>query len=379
MRGTEYGNFPDLPGGFFVSEQALSSILGGLTAHLHKIWYSDPRHSPIVEGPGMPELRDVSISVAAAGGPEPAALVNGEGGKGCGAPAPLSDHAHHHHRRPDRPRAPRRRLRGRPVPLRLSPHLIQRGPLRGHPKRIQTDRRYALGLGDLRRAINAMLYAESIDRPLNTFVTVIFAHADAMKGESAQPYAQRVARFRARFLERLRAFLVETTGIAAYIWAAEHSGTPGSKGFHLHIAVHLRDVRQRKALERALRPGFSEGGILISGVRTGDQCREGFLTYTLKRTDHRAFVYRLVYNDEGVPEWRSVNVAEALSILHYGSDSGAVPGQRLGVSHAINRAARRASGWRELRRIEEWADALDQLNPERRKRFADHVAGRRAA
>jgi len=87
----------------------------------------------------------------------------------------------------------------------------------------------------------------------------------------------------------------------------------------------------------------------------------------------------LVYDDEGVPEWRSVNVAEALSILHYGSDSGAVPGQRLGVSHAINRAARAAAGWRELRRIEEWADALDQLNPDRRKRYAEHVSGRRAA
>ena len=327
----------------------------------------------------MPELRDVSTSATAAGGPQTVALVNGEEGKGGGPTAPLSNHDHHHHRRPDRPRAPRRRPVRRPVPLRLPPHLIQRGPLRGHPKRRRTDRRFALDLGDLRRGINGFLYAEAIGRPLNTFITVLFTHADAMKGDSPLPYAKRIARFRARILERLRAFLVEATGIAAYIWAAEHSGTPGSKGFHLHIAVHLRDVRQRKALERALRPGFSEGGILISGVRTGDQCREGFLTYTLKRTDHRAFVYRLVYNDEGVPEWRSVNVAEALSILHYGSDSGAVPGQRLGVSHAINRVARRASGWRELRRIEEWADALDQLNPDRRKRYAEHVSGRRAA
>ena len=327
----------------------------------------------------MPELRDVSTSATAAGGPEPAALVYGEEGKGCDAAAPLSDHAHHHHRRPDRPRAPRRRLRGRPVPLHQSPHLIQRGPLRGHPRRLQTDRRFALGLGDLERGINGFLFAESIGKPLNTFITVLFTHADAMKGKSALPYAQRVARFRARFLERLRAHLVEATGIAAYLWGAEHSGTAGSKGLHLHIAVHLRDVRQRKALERALRPGFSEGGILISGVRTAAKRREGFLTYTLKRTDHRAFVYRLRYDDEGVPEWRSVNVAEALSILHYGSDSGAVPGQRLGVSHAINRAARRAAGWRELRRIEEWADALDQLGPDRRQRFADHVSGRRAA
>ena len=327
----------------------------------------------------MPEFRDVSTSPTAAGGPEGGALVYGEGGKGCDATAPLSDRDHHHHRRPDRPRAPRRRLRRRPVPLRLSPHLIQRGPLRGHPKRLQTDRRYALGLGDLRRAINAMLYAESICRPLNTFVTVIFAHADAMKGDSPLPYAKRIARFRARILERLRAFLVETTGKAAYIWAAEHSGTAGSKGFHLHIAVHLRSVAQRKALERALSPGFSARGVLIKGVRTAAQRREGFMTYMIKKADHRAFVYRLRYDDEGVPEWRSVNVAEALSILHDGTDLGAVPGQRLGVSHAINRAARRAAGWRELRRIEEWADALDQLNPERRQRYADRVAGRRAA
>ena len=320
----------------------------------------------------MPELRDVSTSPTAAGGPEGGALVT--------VPSePPGEDVHDHHRRPDRPRAPRRRLRGRPVPLHQSPHLIQRGPLRGHPRRLQTDRRFALGLGDLERGINGFLFAESIGKPLNTFITVLFTHADAMKGKSALPYAQRVARFRARFLERLRAHLVEATGIAAYLWGAEHSGTAGSKGLHLHIAVHLRDVRQRKALERALRPGFSEGGILISGVRTAAKRREGFLTYTLKRTDHRAFVYRLRYDDEGVPEWRSVNVAEALSIIHDGTDIGAVPGQRLGVSHAINRAARRAAGWRELRRIEEWADALDQLGPDRRQRFADHVSGRRAA
>lgn len=224
-----------------------------------------------------------------------------------------------------------------------------------------------------------MLYAESIDRPLNTFVTVILAHAAAMKGESAQPYAQRVARFRARFLERLRAFLVETTGIAAYVWAAEHSGTAGSKGLHWHIAVHLRSPAQRKALERALSPGFSARGVLISGVRTAAQRREGFMTYMIKKADHRAFVYRLRLDDEGLPEWRSVNVAEALSIEHIGTDMGAVPGQRLGVAHAINRAARRAAGWRELRRIEQWADALDQLGPDRRQRYMDRVAGRQAA
>lgn len=327
----------------------------------------------------MPELRDVSTSSAAARGPEPAALVYGEVQKGGAAPAPLGEDVHDHHRRPDRPRAPRRRLRGRPVPLHLSPHLIQRGPLRGHPKRLQTDRRFALDLGDLRRGINAMLYAELIGRPLNTFVTMIFAHADAMKGESALPYAQRIARFRARFLERLRAFLVETAGIAAYVWSAEHSGTAGSKGLHLHIAVHLRSVAQRAALERALRPGFSDRGITIKPVVTAAKRREGFLTYMLKKADHRAFVYRLRYDDEGVPEWRSVNVAEALSIIHDGTDIGAVPGQRLGVSHAINRAARRAAGWRELRRIEEWADALDQLGPDRRQRYMDHVSGRRAA
>ena len=148
---------------------------------------------------------------------------------------------------------------------------------------------------------------------------------------------------------------------------------------HLHIAVHLRSVAQRAALERALRPGFSDRGITIKPVVTAAKRREGFLTYMLKKADHRAFVYRLRYDDEGVPEWRSVNVAEALSIIHDGTDIGAVPGQRLGVSHAINRAARRAAGWRELRRIEEWADALDQLGPDRRQRYMDHVSGRRAA
>ena len=272
-------------------------------------------------------------------------------------------------RRPDR-RAPvsplltrlrhdrrhRERERDPPLPASLpaAPAIIKRGPFKGLPQRPQTDRERMLTLRDLARGINAIAFAAAIGRPLNNQVTIVLKHAHALRG-IRPPYDRRVvARFRARLLERLRAHLVEATGAAAYLWTGENSGDQW-KGLHFHIAVHLASSCQRPALWRAMSAhGFDFDGVDL-GERGGwtPKAWSGLARYVLKRCDHRDFTY--------LSGGESVQISALTGIQSRGTDFGVVPGQRLGTSHAISRAARAAAGWQELKHPEEWGEALHDL------------------
>lgn len=212
-----------------------------------------------------------------------------------------------------------------------------------------------LTLGDLRRGINAIAFAAAIGRPLNNQITIVLKHARAFRG-IRPPYDPRlVARFRARLLERLRQHLVEATGTSAYLWTGENSGDQW-KGLHFHIPVHLASPRQRPALWHAM---WAHGFDDFDGVDLG---RQGGRTpkawsylgrYVLKRCNNRDFTY--LSNGE------SVQISACTGIEHRGNDFGVVPGQRLGTSHVISRAARAAAGWQELKHPEEWGEALHDL------------------
>lgn len=239
-----------------------------------------------------------------------------------------------------------------PASLPAAPAIIKRGPFKGLPQRPRTDRERMLTLGDLRRGINGFLYAEAIGRPLNNHITIVLKHAHVLRG-LRPPYDRRVvARFRARLLERLRAFLVEATGAAVYLWTAENSGEQW-KGLHFHILVHLQSARQRPALYRAMSHGFAIGGVDL-GERASltPAARLGRAQYLLKRYDPRDFTYQL-----GEPR----PLGSLIGIQSRGIEAGIVPGQRLGTSHAISRAARAAAGWQELKRPAEWGEALHDL------------------
>lgn len=249
-----------------------------------------------------------------------------------------------------------------PVPPTALPRIIERGPFKGLPQRPRTDRERMLTLGDLRRGINAFLFAEAIGRPLNNHLVFVLKHAHALRG-LRPPYDRRVvARLRARLLERLRAHLVEATGAAVYLWTAENSGEQW-KGLHFHVLVHLQSARQRPALYRAMSHGFDRDGIDLPDPSLTPNARLGRAKYVLKRYDPRDFTYRF-----GEPR----HLGSLIGIESRGIEAGIVPGQRLGTSHAISKAARVAGGWQELRRPEEWGAALHQLG-------AYHRPTRRAA
>ena len=250
----------------------------------------------------------------------------------------------------------REREHDSPLPASLpgAPAIIQRGPFKGLPQRPRTDPARMLTLRDLRRGINAIAFAAAIGRPLNNHITIVLKHAHALRG-LRPPYDHRVfARFRARLLERLRAYLVEATGISAYLWTGENSGDQW-KGLHLHIAVHLASSRQRPALYRAMSAhGFDFDGVDL-GERGGGtpNAWAGLGRYVLKRYDPRDFIY--------LSDGESVPISGLTGIQHRGNDMGVVPGQRLGTSHAISRAARAAAGWQELKHPAEWGPALHDL------------------
>lgn len=221
--------------------------------------------------------------------------------------------------------------------------------------RPRTDPKRMLTLRDLARGINAIAFAAAIGRPLNNHVTIVLKHAHDLRG-IRPPYDRRVvARFRARLLERLRAHLVEATGTAAYLWTGENSGDQW-KGLHFHIAVHLASERQRPALWRAMwAHGFDDFEGVDLGERGGRSPKAwtGLGQYVLKRCDHSDFTY--------LSTGESVQISALTGIKSRGTDFGVVPGQRLGTSHAISRAARAAAGWQELKRPEEWGEALHNL------------------
>lgn len=141
---------------------------------------------------------------------------------------------------------------------------------------------------------------------------------------------------------------------SAYAWTRE---SQTGKGAHTHVGLHLGGkphkivAELKRQLDQSF--GFDPEGIEfnIGERRDGGSgyglkkhtMRKGMLQYALKAMDHADFRYTGI-------GYETENIGHILNIEHRGGQ-GIIPIKRAGVSQNINKAARKAGGWTEIREL----------------------------
>lgn len=211
------------------------------------------------------------------------------------------------------------------------------------PQRLPTDWRYYLTQEQVSDLVNAVAFSHSTGHPLIAKLTVIWAHFSEFTED-------RLGSLTTRFFDLIGKWL-RRRGIAfRAAWTRERGQ---QKGHHLHALTNI-PIRHLRDMEVYLRQTFriSHGGLDFSYGRYGMRTlpmQMGALRYVCKALDHRAFKY-FGYN--------TVNIADALGIQHTGT-GGPIHVKRAGCTTNIGSTARRRAHWRELRHIDELAQALN--------------------
>ncbi len=198
---------------------------------------------------------------------------------------------------------------------------------------------------------NAHAFADSLHRPCNALLTIVWRHALQWSG-SEQSWSDMQTRLLNQVTRWLQACNVET----AFVWARERAC---GKGAHTHVAIYLgpNPVSICQKLESWLieKFQFEAEGVDISFSKYGarsKKMRAGILRYIAKGIDHQMFKY------EG---FDTFNVADALGIEHRGTQ-GVIGIKRAGTSQNVGIGARRSASYREIRDIHGLARLLQPVN-----------------
>lgn len=204
-------------------------------------------------------------------------------------------------------------------------------------------------LEQVKHAINASAFAETIGFPLNAQLTIAWLHSPEFASDGSTWAATQTKLF-----DRIGRYLMRQDIEPAVVWTRERQR---GKGPHTHVAIHLgsRPKRIRKDLRDYIVKTFKfeREGIDIQmgdfGAKT-PAMRAGILRYALKAIDHTDFRYT-GYGAE------TENIGHALGIEHRGSQ-GTIEIKRLGTSQNIGPTARKQAGWIELRDLTSLAKKL---------------------
>ncbi len=259
---------------------------------------------------------------------------------------------------------------GRARPRRFRLHqsgVIRTGPLRGLSKRVPTEKRRALDLGQVRSVVNAAAFAERQGQPLNARLDITWRESPLFRTKTWQKLQGEVFDHMTRFLRR--------RGIrTAFVWVRERAE---GKGAHSHAALHLgprpKEVKADLVHYLTRKFRFSGKGIRIGmgayGAHT-PAMRAGILRYITKGIDHRAFRYT---DMDGSTE----NIGAALGIRHQG-EQGIIEIKRCGTSQNIGPAARSKAGWTEIRGVDGLRRALNPGCDDGDRRIEDVGPSRKA-
>jgi hypothetical protein len=225
--------------------------------------------------------------------------------------------------------------------------------------------------------INAFLYAENTDHPLNLAFTIRWANLPKATGLSQSTLIR-------RFNSRLSKWFHKHVGEPAhYIYVNEYGSTIK---LHSHFMLHVPKDHISAFLNKlpSLIPGCANHGtrftvyvqpaadfrneldnvtdpatILIHGntntlrtkvLRPHRKQRVGLLRYLLKGTDHTA-TCRIAQS--------KYNVAELFGIDHRGTQGTIKNCRRYGISHSLSKSARAKANWHDLTNVLNLRDAID--------------------
>lgn len=236
-----------------------------------------------------------------------------------------------------------------------SSRVIRTGPYSGLPKRQTTDRSKYLAIDQVRQAVNAASFAETLSLPLNAQITIAWRHSPAFAADGSN-----WSKVQTKLFDRIVRYLMRHKITTAFVWTRERQR---GRGPHTHVAIHLgqKPKQIRKELQTYITKtfDFEREGIDFQmgdfGAQTPEM-RAGILRYALKAIDHTDFRY----TGNGT---ETENIGQALGIEHRGSH-GVINIKRSGISQNIGPAARKQGGWIELRDI---ASLARKLTPNRKE------------
>ena len=236
----------------------------------------------------------------------------------------------------------KRSTRGRTGAL-VSPGVqrITRGPYAGDVRRPKQDRQQHMVFDQQRELINALDFAESVAPRLDTFMTILWRHRP---GFDDKEWVKLERLMWVKICQWLRVRGVEHRCIWVREWGRQ-------KGPHLHALLRVPTAMQLEFRDYLVSSyGLLQGGVIIKASLSGKQ-HVGLLRYLMKGSDRRDFRYRL---------GETVNVNDLLGIEHRGT-APPINVQRCGVTRNLGPSARRDSGFRDRRHLEDVADRITTL------------------